>query len=182
MICTEQTLYPIGKAKRIAKTSIEWSKLQNLLPKDQQHVYTSLLSKNTQYSLKLASLPANLPKIDFEAYKKQLPNPTAIAALEKGYLSFQAPEPKDNDNLLSKIDQMEKDENAKLVEFLKSVSKEIESLNAEKFKLNNIPPLEEMTAELEVYYFPERAPKYADFLEEEDLYTKKLTEGKKGHH
>ena len=34
----------------------------------------------------MASLPANLPKIDFEAYKKQLPNPTAIAALEKGVI------------------------------------------------------------------------------------------------
>jgi len=49
-------------------------------------------------------------------------------------------------------------------------------------KLNNIPPLEEMTAELEVYYFPEKAPKYEGFLGEVDQYTKKLTDGKKGHH
>ena len=33
---------------------------------------------------RLASLPDSLPKIDFEAYKKQLPNPAALAALEKG--------------------------------------------------------------------------------------------------
>ena len=39
-----------------------------------------------------------------------------------------------------------------------------------------------MTKELEVYYFPESAPKYAEVLEEVDLYTKKLTDGKKGHH
>jgi hypothetical protein len=51
-----------------------------------------------------------------------------------------------------------------------------------KTKLNNIPPLEEMTAELEVYYFPEKAPKYEYALGEEDLYMKKLTDGKKGHH
>ena len=38
--------------------------------------------------LRLASLPENLPKIDFEAYKKQLPNPAAIAALEKGVIAF----------------------------------------------------------------------------------------------
>ena len=52
----------------------------------------------------------------------------------------------------------------------------------QKTKLNNIPPLEEMTAELEVYYFPEKAPKYEYALGEEDLYMKKLTDGKKGHH
>ena len=46
-------------------------------------------------------------------------------------MSFQAPVPKDNENLLSKIDQLEKEENAKLVEFLKNISKEIEALNAE---------------------------------------------------
>ena len=39
-----------------------------------------------------------------------------------------------------------------------------------------------MTAELQVYYFPEKAPKYAEFLGEEDLYTKKIADGKKGHH
>lgn len=39
-----------------------------------------------------------------------------------------------------------------------------------------------MTAELEVYYFPEKAPKYEYALGEEDLYMKKLTDGKKGHH
>ncbi len=42
--------------------------------------------KKTFVFFRLASLPANLPKIDFEAYKKQLPNPTAIAALEKGVM------------------------------------------------------------------------------------------------
>ncbi len=33
---------------------------------------------------RVASLPENLPKIDFEAYKKQLANPAAIEKLEKG--------------------------------------------------------------------------------------------------
>ena len=45
--------------------------------------------KKTFVFFRLASLPANLPKIDFEAYKKQLPNPTAIAALEKGVMQSQ---------------------------------------------------------------------------------------------
>jgi hypothetical protein len=33
-----------------------------------------------------------------------------------------------------------------------------------------------MTKELEVYYFPERAPTYKEVLGEEDLYAKKLKE------
>ena len=39
-----------------------------------------------------------------------------------------------------------------------------------------------MTRELEVYYFPERAPDYKLYVGEEDLYLKKLEENKKGGH
>jgi hypothetical protein len=48
--------------------------------------------KNLKHILKvfktnrIASLPENLPKIDFESYKKQLPNPSAIDKLEKGVI------------------------------------------------------------------------------------------------
>ena len=41
------------------------------------------------------------------------------------------PVPKDNENLLAKIDQLEKEENAKFVEFMKSVAKDVEALKAE---------------------------------------------------
>jgi hypothetical protein len=39
--------------------------------------------------------------------------------------------------------------------------------------LTNIPPLEEMTKELEVYYFPEKQIKY-DHVVEKDEYLKML--------
>ena len=39
--------------------------------------------------------------------------------------------PKDNDNLLSAIDQLEKAENVKLADFIKSIEKDIEVLKAE---------------------------------------------------
>ena len=46
------------------------------------------------------------------------------------------PVPKDNDNLLSKIDQLEAEENGKLAEFLKDIAKEVEALKTEvKFSL-----------------------------------------------
>jgi hypothetical protein len=41
------------------------------------------------------------------------------------------PVPKDNDNLLSKIDQLEAEENGKLAEFLKGIAKEVEVLKTE---------------------------------------------------
>jgi len=33
---------------------------------------------------RVASLPENLPKIDFDSYKRQLNNPAVIEKLEKG--------------------------------------------------------------------------------------------------
>jgi hypothetical protein len=36
-------------ANRVAKTSIEWAKLLAALPKEQQHIQSSLLAKNYQY-------------------------------------------------------------------------------------------------------------------------------------
>lgn len=98
-------------SKRLSKTSVDWAKFQKLLPQDQQHIYSNLLAKSYQYTLKLtfsffvpsksqlaqnlfmlyfrvASLPENLPKIDFESYRKQLPNPSAIEKLEKGVINL----------------------------------------------------------------------------------------------
>ena len=51
----------------------------------------------------------------------------------------------------------------------------------QKFKLSNIPPLEQMTVELEAYYFPEKADLYKQ-VAEEDLYAKILEDKNKGHH
>jgi hypothetical protein len=39
-------------SKRIAKTSVDWNKLQRLLPSEHQAIYTNLLAKNYQYTLK----------------------------------------------------------------------------------------------------------------------------------
>ncbi|CAF1089195.1 unnamed protein product [Brachionus calyciflorus] len=169
-------------ARRLSKSTIDWTKLQKALPQDQQVIYNNLLAKSYQYTSRIASLPENLPKIDFEAYRKQLANPSAIEKLEKGYLALQVPFPKDNENVLSKINQSEKEEHARLAEFLKQIHQTIEALKSEKFKLTNIPPLEEMTMELEAYYFPEKRDVYKSIVEEEDPYAKILEDKKKGHH
>ena len=66
---------------------------------------------------------------------------------------------------------------------LEGVAKQNEELRAEKLKLSNIPPLEEMTIELEAYYFPEKSQKfYNEVINEVDYYAKKLEDKKKGHH
>ena len=168
-------------SKRIAKTSVEWAKLQKLLPQEQHHVYNNLLAKNFQFTSKVASLPENLPKIDFESYRKQLGNPSVIDKLEKNYLAFQAPYPKDSENALSKIDQAERQEEASLAEFMKEISQKIEGLRAEKFRLTNVPPLEEMTKELEVYYFPDRKVSFEHFVGEKDAYQQLYDSKKSGH-
>ena len=113
-----------------------------------------LLQPRIRLVNRVASLPENLPKIDFEAYKKQLANPSAIDKLEKGvrhisiqsairaepmlpfrsllqYLSLQVAYPKDTQNLAAKVNQAEKEEEAKLVAYLKEVAKTIENLKAE---------------------------------------------------
>lgn len=38
--------------KRIAKSTVDWAKLQRLLPQSQQTIYNNLLSKSYQYTLK----------------------------------------------------------------------------------------------------------------------------------
>ena len=53
----------------------------------------------------------------------------------------------------------------------------------QKEKLQNIPPLEEMTAELEVYYFPEKAvdQELKEFVEMKDPYMASIEARKTGH-
>lgn len=46
-------------------------------------------------------------------------------------MAFQTAYPKDNENLLGKIDQGEKEDSARISEILKQVAKNIETLKAE---------------------------------------------------
>jgi hypothetical protein len=46
-------------------------------------------------------------------------------------LAAQVPFPKDGENLISKIDQVEKEEDTRLAEFIKEIAKSIEVLKAE---------------------------------------------------
>jgi len=70
-------------SRRVAKSAVDWARLQKVLPQSQQSIYTNLLSKSYQYTLKIASLPENLPKIDFAAYKSQLANPALVEARKR---------------------------------------------------------------------------------------------------
>jgi hypothetical protein len=39
-------------SRRVAKSTVDWARLQKLLPADQQQIYTNLLSKSYQQTLK----------------------------------------------------------------------------------------------------------------------------------
>ena len=39
-------------SKRIAKTAVDWAKMQSLLPAEHQAVYTNLIAKSYQYTQK----------------------------------------------------------------------------------------------------------------------------------
>jgi len=51
-----------------------------------RHLSNNYQISNIFLEQRLASYPAELPKIDFAAYKKQLKNPAVIDALEKGVI------------------------------------------------------------------------------------------------
>lgn len=113
-------------------------------------VFFSRIALSDWVYFRIANLPENLPKIDFAAYRRQLANPAVIEKLEKGvrkkfkrkmliisywcqfkYLAYQAPVPKDTEDLLTKLDQLEKEESTQLLQFLKEVEQKIQALNAE---------------------------------------------------
>ncbi|KAH7731949.1 Protein ATP-5 [Aphelenchoides avenae] len=78
--------------KRVSQSSVNWQRLSERLTPQHAQELARLKGQNSIYSSQVNSLPADLPKVDFAALKKQMPShANLLDQLQKQYEAVKVP-------------------------------------------------------------------------------------------
>ncbi|XP_018018568.1 ATP synthase subunit d, mitochondrial [Hyalella azteca] len=109
--------------------------------------------KNPFY--RVASLPKDLPAINWTQYEGRVSVPNMVAEFQKQYQALTVPYPKDV--YTSKIDEQEKATMIAVEEFVKKMQASVVSMKAELAKVEAMMPITEMNLEEYFDAFPNHA-------------------------
>ncbi|XP_041970007.1 ATP synthase subunit d, mitochondrial-like isoform X2 [Aricia agestis] len=88
-------------AKQIIKPYFSnWANMEKLVPTEQKSKYLAFRSRYETYLRRVRSLPESPPKIDWERYKKLLPDENIVNKMKSSYEAFQVPFPEDTQTRL----------------------------------------------------------------------------------
>ncbi|KAH9494908.1 hypothetical protein Btru_020770 [Bulinus truncatus] len=144
-------------AKRFTASAVDWARYAAVVPKAQGESFRIIKAKHDNFVNRVYSLPENLPKIDFTAYKSRLPDPTMADRFQKAYEALSVPYPKDKDNLVQKVEAENQETEKKVKAYVAELNKIIASSKQFIEKINTLPKPSEFTPEMYTYYFPETA-------------------------
>lgn len=143
-----------GAGKRIAKSSVQWGKFAQKVPKDELPSFQVFKARSDHYVARVQSLPEELPSLDWGAYKKRAPAmASAIDQLQKHYQALQIPYPK-ADAQLSAIDAQHKEEVKNLKQWVEESKARVVEAQESLAKIESIPPLDHLTPQEYMEYFP----------------------------
>lgn len=61
-------------ARRVSKSSLDWAAFAKKIPENQKTSFNAFKAKQDEHVRRIAALPENLPKIDWNAYKGRVAN------------------------------------------------------------------------------------------------------------
>ncbi|CAG2191488.1 ATP synthase subunit d, mitochondrial-like [Mytilus galloprovincialis] len=141
-------------SKRISKTAIDWKNLATKLGEGGKSQYRHIKGTIDGCLSRVNKYPEEIKKIDFAYYKSRMADPTMAAAFEKAYTALKVPYPEDSEKLIPEIEKeltTVDEENAVIVENLDG---QINLYKEYIAVLDSLPPLEEITKEMALVYFP----------------------------
>ncbi|KAI6216292.1 ATP synthase subunit d, mitochondrial [Aphelenchoides besseyi] len=143
-------------AKRVSHSSVNWQKLADSLTSGHGAELTRLKGQNSTFSAQVNQLPADLPKVDFAALKKQMPaHSSVLDSLQKQYESLKIPYGEVPANFGAEIDKWSKFNEARIkLNTLKTADGAEEAKKVEQ-KWAKAPPIEHMHYQMFVKFFPQ---------------------------
>ncbi|KAI6182688.1 ATP synthase subunit d, mitochondrial [Aphelenchoides bicaudatus] len=154
-------------AKRISHSTVNWAKLSESLTAAHNGELSKLKGQNSVFSSVVNQLPADLPKIDFAALKKQMPtHSNTLDALQKQYEALKIPYGEIPAALSAEIEKWNKYNEARVkLQKLKTAYGAEEAKKVEQ-KWAKAPPVEHFSHEHYSEYFPQI---YADLRYQERI-------------
>eukprot|EP00088_Acartia_fossae_P028938 TRINITY_DN2973_c1_g2_i3.p1 TRINITY_DN2973_c1_g2~~TRINITY_DN2973_c1_g2_i3.p1 ORF type:complete len:168 (+),score=61.77 TRINITY_DN2973_c1_g2_i3:31-534(+) len=86
-------------SKRVTASALDWGAMALKVRPEQKNGFNGLKMKVDKHLRAVNSLPADLPKVDFAAYKSRIAVPGMVDNFEKAYAGLQIPYPSDQGRL-----------------------------------------------------------------------------------
>jgi len=141
-------------AKRVAASVVNWGEMAAKCPAEQKFIFQAFKTKSDNYLHRVTSLPAEVPKIDFAYYRKNVALAGLVDQFEKQYSAVKIPEPTDKNNIMAEIDEYESRIKKNIKEAQVQLEESLSEVKEYKTKLENMPSYEYWTQEDVVEYFP----------------------------
>ncbi|XP_045116554.1 ATP synthase subunit d, mitochondrial-like [Portunus trituberculatus] len=147
-------------SRRVAASSVDWLTMASRVPETQKQMFNAFKGKSDGYLRRVLSLPAEMPKINFTAYKARIAIPGMVEEFEKQYSAIQIPYPADSYS--KQIDEIQKEVTVETETFIKESEGRIAKLQAELAEWQKMIPYDQMTMEEMVEAFPDKSVNVAN--------------------
>ncbi|KAJ8318424.1 hypothetical protein KUTeg_003515 [Tegillarca granosa] len=141
--------------KRISKTAIDWIALSEKIKPSTQDSFKSFRTKHESFLKAVSGRPGELPQINFDLYKSQLPNKQFVDEMQKLYSTVAVTYPKAPKAILDQLKQKKVDRAQDQADYKKYLNYKIEEMKYFRSVIDKLPPPEEMTTEMLAHYFPD---------------------------
>lgn len=132
-------------SKRIAQSAVNWAAIAERVPPSQRLQFNAFKSRSDKYMRAVLANPAESPKIDWAAYKKNVSVAGLVDNFQKQYEALKVPYPADN--VSAQVDAQGKEVDAEITKFKKESEERIASHQKELAYLNSLLPFNQMTME-----------------------------------
>ncbi|XP_044735461.1 ATP synthase subunit d, mitochondrial [Chrysoperla carnea] len=142
-------------ARRIAKSTINWTALAERVPENQKPNFQVFKAKSDGYLRRVFSFPENPPKLDWAYYKERIAVAGMADNFQKQYEALKVPYPEDK--VSKDIDALEKSVKSEISAFVAESNKRISEYEHEINRLKKLVPYDQMTLEEYRDAYPEKA-------------------------
>ncbi|XP_075983055.1 ATP synthase subunit d, mitochondrial-like [Anticarsia gemmatalis] len=142
-------------SKNITKSSIDWVKLEKLVPPEQKGSYMAFKAKSENYLRRVLANPPTAPAINWEEYKKIVPVPGLVDKLMSEYQNLKIPYPEDK--YTAEVDKQWASLETEIKSFCATMQQDIQKSQGELNRINSLPRFDEITMEMYAEMYPKEA-------------------------
>lgn len=141
-------------SKAVARASVDWSKIASEVTKADLPKINRLKAQMDATGVKMSSLPASLPQLDWSHYKAHASDPKLVEEIEKRYSALKIEKPQAPAKRLDELQEHHKQDKARLEKFQEVARSYIESAEVVKQNFERMIPVKNMTYEDYFLTFP----------------------------
>ncbi|CAK8697926.1 ATP synthase peripheral stalk subunit d, mitochondrial-like [Clavelina lepadiformis] len=148
-------------ARQAVIKPVEWAKLQERIAPAMKGKFNTFKNKSDAVLANYMKTQEKKLTIDWGFYHQSIANKALVQDFEKKMKAFQVPKPVDTKSAI--LEKNIKEDNEKVVQFIKEGDESLSDVYEELNRLNSLPPFEQMTQEDVYMQFKSLRPNYEKY-------------------